>query len=164
VKEMARQEQEERENRAQELVEKIVNERLRGISQLSQLQLTEDLVREDGDLSQLAKAFVRVRSEREKLKPTQLRRVFHDLKRLEQRVRRGDSIDVRTEVMLILPMLAYALGREVIPRPFYELMKTLLDRVREQEDLQRLTEFLTVLLAYHKFHDKVKESTQGGEA
>jgi len=57
---------------------------------------------------------------------------------------------------LTLPELAYAYGRDVIPKEFYDLMKALLHPPRERfhgyEDIERLMQVLTALLAYHKFH------------
>jgi len=157
------------ESRAQALVDELVGD-IQKVSKLSELKLTCDLTGEEGKLSQLAREFVKVKSERDKLKPTQLRRIFHDLKRVEQnfRRRRYDSSQVQLELALTLPELAYALGREVIPSPFYNLMKELLQpqRIQDEQDLRRLVEILTVLLAYHKYHEKVKEpeQSQGGEA
>jgi CRISPR-associated protein Csm2 len=114
----------------------------------------QELVLPNGVLDQLARHLAR------NLKATQLRRVFHDLKRLEQDAKRGrQSIDrLRTKLALTLPELAYAYGREVIPREFYEFMRSLLhppnERFQDKEDVQRLVEILTALLAYHKFHER----------
>ena len=157
---MARRE-EERESRAQQLVRNLVS-RINQVSKLSELELTDDLVSEKGELSQLAEEFANAKEERDKLKPTQLRRVFHDLKRLEQKARRRQQAftEVRTALALTLPELAYAYGREVIPRPFYDLVKALLQRVQDVNDLQRLVALLSVLLAYHKYHEKVRKTSQ----
>ncbi len=133
---------------AGELVEKVkqyVKGRLQGLP-------IEELVLPDRELDLLARHFSKT------LKATQLRRVFHDLKRLEQQARRGrrNFNEVRTELALTLPELAYAFGRDLIPREFYELMRTLLhppqERFRDYEDVQRLVQVLTALLAYHKFY------------
>ncbi|GBD00181.1 hypothetical protein HRbin17_02719 [bacterium HR17] len=161
---MARREQE---SRAQALVNELV-ERIRQVSKLSELELSDDLIHPDnGKLSQLAREFTSDRQKREedKLKPTQLRRTFHELKRMEQELRRGKSQLDRVQLGLTTAELAYALGRGVIPKPFYDLMKALLGKVADKEDFKRLTDFLTVLLAYHKYHEKVRSSQQseGGE-
>jgi CRISPR-associated protein Csm2 len=135
----------------QELVNKLI-ERVKKAGKLRNLPI-EELVLPDGDLDQLARHF------RQTLKATQLRRVFHDIKRLEQTARRSKPEEfshIRTQLALTLPELAYAYGRDVIPKEFYEFMRTLLhppnERFQGKEDVQRLVEILTALLAYHKFH------------
>jgi CRISPR-associated protein Csm2 len=113
----------------------------------------EELVLPDGKLAQLAQHF------KASLKATQLRRVFHDIKRLEQTARRSKPDEfshIRTQLALTLPELAYAYGRDVIPKEFYDFMRALLhppsERFQGKEDVQRLVEILTALLAYHKFY------------
>ncbi|MFN3422728.1 MAG: type III-A CRISPR-associated protein Csm2 [Armatimonadota bacterium] len=135
-----------------------------GLSQLiSQLSVKgrlrdveiDKLVLPDGKLDKIARQLG------SRLKSTQLRRVFYDLKRLEQQARRQRSkLDphIRTQIALTLPELAYAYGRGVIPKEFYDLMKALLhppeQRFQDYEDVERLMQILTALLAYHKFHDE----------
>jgi len=137
---------------AQDLVNDLKG-RIQQVRRLSALPIQE-LVLPNGVLDQLAHHLAK------NLKATQLRRVFHDLKRLEQDAKRGrQSIDrLRTKLALTLPELAYAYGREVIPREFYEFMRSLLhppsERFQDKEDVQRLVEILTALLAYHKFHER----------
>jgi len=137
--------------KAQDLVNDLKS-RIQQKGRLSALPI-EELVLPNGILDQLASHFSRT------LKATQLRRVFHDIKRLEQTARRSRSEEfshIRTQLALTLPELAYAYGREVIPREFYDLMRSLLhpptERFQGKEDVQRLVEILTALLAYHKFH------------
>lgn len=132
-----------------------MRQQVEAVKQLQALPI-EELVQPDGTLDQLARHFSKT------LKATQLRRVFHDIKRLEQQARRRRQnfskviSEVRTQLALTLPELAYAFGRDLIPREFYDLMRTLLhppqERFQSYEDVQRLVQVLTALLAYHKFH------------
>jgi len=146
----------------QELVKCLV-QRIESVEKLSDLELSGELIHPGtGKLIRLAEEFAKAKREEEKLKPTQLRRVFHDLKRMEQELRRGKQKFNPTQLMMSIAELAYARGRGVIPQPFYELMKTLLLKVKDASDFTRLMEFLTTLIAYHKFHEKVKEA-KGGE-
>ncbi len=68
----------------------------------------------------------------------------------------------KIEVRLLVPELAYARGRDLIPQKFYDLMRRCLSDPKLQTvgDFRRLAELLTALLAYHKYHEKVKG---GGE-
>jgi len=96
---------------AQDLVNDLKG-RIQQVRRLSALPIQE-LVLPNGVLDQLAHHLAR------NLKATQLRRVFHDLKRLEQDAKRGrQSIDrLRTKLALTLPELAYAYGRGKKPPP-----------------------------------------------
>jgi CRISPR type III-A-associated protein Csm2 len=102
---------------------------------------------------QLAQKFLR------SLKPTQLRKIFHSLKAIERRFK-GESEDrvltseEKTAIRLLIPELAYAGGRGLIPQEFYDLMRKCLSGPKLQTvgDLRRLTQLLTALLAYHKYH------------
>ncbi|MFA0784982.1 type III-A CRISPR-associated protein Csm2 [Fervidibacter sacchari] len=144
-------EQRQSQNDAKALVTHF-SQQVQQAKQLRNLKIDE-LVLPEGTLDQLAKHFSK------SLKATQLRRVFHDIKRLEQTARRSRSEEfshIRTQLALTLPELAYAYGREVIPKEFYDFMRSLLhppnERFQGKEDVQRLVEILTALLAYHKFH------------
>jgi len=91
-------EQRQSQNDAQELVAdftQLVNQ----AKQLRNLKI-DDLVLPQGTLDQLAKHFSK------SLKATQLRRVFHDIKRLEQtarRIRSEEFSHIRTQLALTLP-------------------------------------------------------------
>lgn len=123
---------------------------IRQAKQLRNLPI-EELVLPGKELDQLAEHFAQT------LKPTQLRRVFHDFKRLERQALH-DFPQARSELIMTLPELAYAYGRDVIPKEFYKLMKELLnppnERLQDKEDVQALMKILTTLLAYHKFHGR----------
>jgi len=88
---------------------------------------------------------------KDRLKPTQLRKVFHTLKSIE---RRQAGLFQRGHVISILPELAYAYSRDLIPKEFYNLMKECLSErnLKDEEDFSKLMRFLEALLAYHRFH------------
>lgn len=95
------------------------------------------------------------------LKPTQTRRIFHTIKQIENLTRRMED-DQRLEekdrlrLTLLIPELAYAAGRELIPKEFYEVLKLALaqDKLQTVGDLRRLVQLLTAIVAYQKFHSK----------
>lgn len=117
---------------------------------------------EPGKLAdQLAKAYIRDRSA--ELKPTQLRKVFHALKEKERKLKaKKDSEELgsedKSDLYLVAPELAYARGRGLIPQDFYELMRVCLSSEKLQTvlDFRRLIQFITAILGYHKYHDKMK--------
>jgi len=97
---------------------------------------------------------------REKLKPTQLRKVFSQLKAVERDVEKSIKSEVdwnkpfdRTKVIPLMPLLAYATGRNLMPKDFYDIMRTCLSakKMNTNLDFKRLAEFVEAILAYHKF-------------
>jgi CRISPR-associated protein Csm2 len=88
------------------------------------------------------------------LKPTQLRRVFHQIKDLRRQIKHEAKFD-RTKVTLVMPTLAYAVGRKLIPGDFYELMKLCFgqERCRTQTDFETAADFLEAIMAYHKYRN-----------
>lgn len=100
---------------------------------------------------------------KDKLNATQMRKVFHTIKRIERGLKgklkeQPLGAEERSEISLLSPSLAYAVGRELLPKDFYDLMKTCLasDKMQTVEDFRRLTQLLTAILAYQKYHSKSK--------
>lgn len=139
----------------------LLNE-LRRRGTLSQLLHPEAFAEPEQVAWQLAEGFVR--EERTELKPTQLRKIFHALKARERALRgqaeeKALDASAKRDICLLIPELAYAKGRKLIPQEFYELMRVCLssEKLQTVGDLRRLVQFLTAILAYHKYHhDKVK--------
>lgn len=101
------------------------------------------------------------------LKPTQLRKIFHAIKAIERRFKGEDASNQlnpqdKVDIHMLVPELAYARGRDLIPQKFYELMRRCLSDQKMQTvgDLLRLAQLLTAVLAYHKYHEKVKGGTE----
>ncbi len=93
------------------------------------------------------------------LKPTQMRKVFHTFKRIEHDLRgKGDdeALEQRefAKISLLAPNLAYAAGRDLLPKPFYNVLKLCLtrDKMQTVADFRRLTQLLTAILAYQKYY------------
>ena len=125
------------------------------INHIQSLNRIRDLkVEEFADEGGLADRVVRA-IHTDKLKPTQLRKVFHTLKIIQQRVQREaptEPFDI-TELLKLMPVLAYAVGRELIPREFYQLLREVFHRNKLQtnEDFLRAFDFVEAILAYHKY-------------
>jgi CRISPR type III-A-associated protein Csm2 len=100
------------------------------------------------------------------LKPTQLRKVFHTLKRMQQGVKgkKADDPFDRTELLKLIPELAYATGRGLLPQKFYELLRLCLssEKVKTNADFLRAFDFVEAILAYHKFRSEL-DKPKGGD-
>lgn len=130
---------------AQQIIAKV-----EGLKHLAELD-PRDFAEEGGYAHLLAREFGGT------LKPTQLRKVFHALKRIDLSLkgRPADATLDRAEVNRLIPELAYALGRQLIPQKFYTLMKACLGHQRTQTvgDFRRAMELLTAVLAYQKLNE-----------
>lgn len=89
------------------------------------------------------------------LKPTQLRKAFHALKDIQKEVKRRpkDGNFDNSQLLTLMPVLAYSVGRELIPREFYDLLKEVFSpqRLQTNEDFLRAFDFVEAILAYHKY-------------
>lgn len=131
--------------------------RIKNLQRMSQLEVRE-FAQEDGLADKVVRAM-----DTDKLKPTQLRKVFHTLKTTQQVVKKQppDNQFDSTELLRLMPTLAYAVGRELIPKEFYELMKEVLKptRLQTNADFLRAFDFVEAILAYHKYHSAKKKGT-----
>jgi CRISPR-associated protein Csm2 len=97
----------------------------------------------------------------DKMKTTQLRKVFTAIKLIEQNVRgkkKDEPLDAPSLYMM-MPHLAYAKARKLINDDFYNLMKEILGdgksgKIQTVEDFLRFAEFMTAIVAYHKQYGK----------
>jgi CRISPR-associated protein Csm2 len=122
---------------------------------LSKRLKPEKFCREDGDAHQTAKKFL------EKHKVAQIRKVFGVIKEIHRELRSSKPEDkipatTKNKLLLVVPQLAYAYGRDLIPKEFYTEMKGYLsdDSLVTVEDFDVLVEYLTAVLAYQKMEEK----------
>ncbi|MBN1877863.1 MAG: type III-A CRISPR-associated protein Csm2 [Anaerolineae bacterium] len=128
---------------------------------LSRLLKLEDFAEPEKLADKLAQGY------KDKLKATQLRRFFHTLKDIERGTRGYKDSDtlpaeIRNKLLPIMPELAYARGRDLIPDDFYRLLRVCLSvkKLPTIGDFRLLVSFLTAILAYHKFHEKGKDKAK----
>jgi CRISPR type III-A-associated protein Csm2 len=130
-----------------------VKKRFSGLQRMGDLR-TDEFAEEGGLADSLAVEFG------VDLKPTQLRKVFSEIKRIRRQVEREarneaerqQSFD-RTRLLKLMPTLAYSVGRRLIPEDFYDILKLSLGRERLQTnaDFIRAADFIEAVLAYHKY-------------
>jgi CRISPR type III-A-associated protein Csm2 len=127
-----------------------IMQKMQSLTSMSDLKV-EDYAEEGG----LADSFVMVVGR--DLKPTQLRKVFHHVKDLQRELQNNpqEQFD-RAKVAMVMPLLAYAVGRKLVPPDFYNLMKVAFgaEKCRTQADFDSAANFLEAIMAYHKFHNK----------
>ena len=93
-----------------------------------------------------------VQNLRSELKATQLRRFFHQVKQLKLQAERSGEFQ-RSNLAQVMPTLAYAVGRKLIPQAFYDLMILCFgqQRCNTKEDFLAAANFLEAIMAYHKY-------------
>ncbi|RKD31283.1 type III-A CRISPR-associated protein Csm2 [Thermohalobacter berrensis] len=81
----------------------------------------------------------------------QIRKIFGELKSIEEKLKREKDLDkCKNDILLIMPQVAYALGRRVVSKNFYDLMKECinLNKIKEPEDFIAFVKFFTAVVAY----------------
>lgn len=121
--------------------------RLEDINQLSDLSIKE-IADENGYADKVAKGS-------KKLKTNQLRKFFDAVKLIEQKT---SWDEIEPEFYLLKPKLAVAVGRKVVPKPFYDFMMKMMGKVdvgSEEDKLKNFkvfVDFFESIVAYHKYH------------
>jgi CRISPR type III-A-associated protein Csm2 len=126
------------------LKDKIKSE-IEKLNSLSELK-PEDYALEDGIADSIAQNMG-------EMKFTQLRKFFGHIKEIETTKIRGkkdsDQID-KSDIYLLMPELAYGVGRKVLTKYFYEIMKVCIEKIRTVKDFKRFVELLSAVIAYYK--------------
>lgn len=100
-----------------------------------------------------------IANKNKKMKTTQLRKVFTTIKSLELKVKGRNPAEPFNEpgLYMLIPHLAYAKGRKVIPQDsgFYEMMKAIIgdgtnSKIKTIGDFRQFVDFMTAIIAYHK--------------
>jgi len=94
------------------------------------------------------------------LKKTQLRKFFDQIKNLEHSLKSDEDLNkIKIEVLALIPKLAYSKGRKLIDDEFYNFMKALLLRLKNdmnenaKEDVfKKFVNILESVLAYYTYH------------
>ncbi len=113
----------------------------------------EDYAVPDGWADQIAKE-----NRKEKIKVTQLRKFFNHVKLIHRKAKSGSFDEERkNELFLLLPELAYAQGRGLITKDFYELMRSCLIqdkrcKFEKSAEFDNFVKFFEAILAYHKMY------------
>jgi CRISPR-associated protein Csm2 len=142
-------------------------EKLNKLPSMSALK-REEYSDEGGYADQVVRAFgetekgqVKKENIRDALKSTQLRKVFHALKKVQLSVKKTNTFQ-RSQILKIVPELAYATGRDLLPREFYDLLKVCLsaNKLKTKDDFLMTFHFIEAILAYHKYRSLVGYPSQ----
>ncbi|MCL2115328.1 MAG: type III-A CRISPR-associated protein Csm2 [Methanobrevibacter sp.] len=112
---------------------------------------------EEGYAGKIAKKFSKGRDDSQKLNSNQLRKFFGAIRDIESK--EGNWEEIEPQFYLLKPKLAVSVGRKLIPKDFYELMKACMSKVDVGEDEDKLknfdtlVKFLEAIVAYSKYYN-----------
>ncbi len=134
------------------LISEVINDIKKGILNLD----LEEYIKPGGVCEGIAGAV----GYKGKLKRSQLRKFFNEIKTIEYDLKSEEDIKkIKIRILALIPKLAYSKGRNLIDENFYEFMKTILSKVKEdmneknaQEVFEVFVKILESIVAYHTFH------------
>jgi len=138
---MSRYQQQERRN---EFLNKIRN--LKTLAELKE----EWIYNQDGYVSKMAK-----KVKDEKYKATQIRKFFDEFKsiQLEYPNYKQSYSKIKARLLKIKPSLAYATGRDLLPRWFTDICFAMIDKVtNDEKSFQNFIDIFESLIAYFKYY------------
>ena len=151
---MARQRQGKRSNhRRHSPIDSLISEIGRAQS-LKEVFIPEKYALPNGWAYRTAKSLSK--DAKDAMNSNQLRKIFTQLKTIEESVNRNQENELTNEqmnqILLIMPQIAYARGRSLIPSPFYNLMKECItpNKIKDKEDYRSFVSFYTAVVAYSK--------------
>ncbi|NUU99997.1 hypothetical protein XO12_07800 [Marinitoga sp. 1154] len=86
------------------------------------------------------------------MKTVQIRNIFATLKEFEQanRGRTEEDFD-NSKKYVLLTQTAYAVGRKVVPKNFYDFIEYCVERINTPDDLNVFVKFFETVIAYFKY-------------
>lgn len=126
--------------------------KIEGMKTLS-LGLTPELVNLPEGLADSA-AYC-LQKEGTKLNTNQLRKFFSMVKEVEGYYKK-DFKRALNSLYLVIPLIAYSVGRKNCPKIFYELMTKCITpiKIKEPNDIESLIDFLEAIVAYSKLYER----------
>ncbi|HHU68988.1 MAG TPA: type III-A CRISPR-associated protein Csm2 [Thermoanaerobacterales bacterium] len=141
-----RRSQQSRQNPINDLISEINN-----ADSLKKVFVPEDYALPNGWAHKTAESL-----SKDAMNSNQLRKIFTQLKTIEEKIDRNKGNELtdeqRNQILLLMPQIAYAKGRNLIPWPFYNLMKECINpkKMKDKEDYKSFVSFYTAVVAYSK--------------
>lgn len=90
---------------------------------------------------------------RKNMNTAQIRNIFSTIKEIEQenRNKSKDELINDSKKYKLLSQVAYAVGRKVVPKDFYDFMEYCVIRIENKDDLDRFVNFFEAIIAYFKY-------------
>lgn len=97
-----------------------------------------------------------------RLETNQIRKFLDAVNRLKAQLSQGEVnegtsksdddlfAEIRTDIVLLKPKLAYAAARQEAAKPLSEVMSAAINKVHNLKDFERLVQMIESIIAYHK--------------
>lgn len=139
----------------------VVNEFVKRAGELNTLSELEpsEIAEKGGFAERLAQNWAQ--SRKDKIKMTQLRKLFDEVKRYERNFESRGWDSISSDFHMLRPKLAFAVGRGIVPKGFYEVVSTCIDKIASNQEMRkesfyRFRELLEAIVAYYKYEEEVK--------
>jgi CRISPR-associated protein Csm2 len=87
------------------------------------------------------------------LKASQLRKIFAQVMEIKKELEKN-SENYKAKIWELYPRLAYARGRNLIPKNFHELFVKLLEQAENDKEIaNKVVKLIQSIVAYHKLHN-----------
>ncbi|HOI47456.1 MAG TPA: type III-A CRISPR-associated protein Csm2 [Bacilli bacterium] len=88
----------------------------------------------------------------QKTNSNQVRKLFSMIKEAEHLAKTSEFSKAQEKLYMIIPMTAYAVGRELIHKDFYSLLETLISpsKIKTSKDIETFSKFFESIVAYLK--------------
>ena len=121
---------------------------------LGKILTVEEINLPNGFGYKIGKCFSKKKSDKDDekyLNTNQLRKYFQQISSVKDI---EDYKEQLKELYKVLPNIAYAVGRKVCPRKFYELMAVCISNkaLLNEDDISAFVDFLTAVVAYSKLN------------
>lgn len=137
------------------LVDNIINE-IRNMDTLKQINTNDIYI----DYSEnIAKDFRIKNKNNMVINSNQLRKIFNSIRNIEQNNNNWDDIEL--ELDLLKPKIAYSVGRELIPKKFYEIILLCIDKINvgtEEEKVKNFEIFVLFfesVIAFYTYYENI---------
>ncbi|RLC37245.1 type III-A CRISPR-associated protein Csm2 [candidate division Kazan bacterium] len=110
------------------------------------------IMSEHGDADKFAKNL-------RKLKSTQLRKFFDEIKSIEKELKtKKDADEALNKLLLLVPKIKYSKARDLVPEEFSEFVSKSVKRIVNSSDKEKekmiinFVKIFEAIIAYHKYH------------
>lgn len=91
------------------------------------------------------------------IKTNQVRNIYSSIiaMRVKMRLKENKTVpfaELKKDLVLLKPKLAYAAGRQKVVRPLYDLVSQAITITKEEKGLSNFIALMEAIVAYHKFY------------
>lgn len=87
------------------------------------------------------------------IKTNQVRNIYSSVIALRVKAKLNREFnELKRDLILLKPKMAYAAGRQQVVRPFYDFVSSAIAATNDEKDLNNFIKVMEAIVAYHKFY------------